>query len=230
MENGISVGDALALSNRHNNDYGYGYGDWMWIIILFALFGWGKNDRGVDPAAAAASFEGSATRNTVTNGFQFDQLDGGIRSLANGLCDGFYALNTSVKDGTYATTDAIKDTRYQLGSAIADCCCTTQRNIDSVRYDMAKGFCDVITAGQLNTRDIIESQTAGTQKILDYLCANEKAALRDRIGTLELSAALQAQASAIVGQVRPYPTPAFSVPNPYGASFGCGCGGCGYGY
>lgn len=109
---------------------------------------------------------GIATRAAINDGFQYNQLDNGIRALQNGLCDGIYALNNAIKD----------------------CCCQTQRAIDSVKYDMSKGFCDVITAGNLNTRDILENQTAGVQRILDYLCANEKEELRSRIATLETTA------------------------------------------
>ena len=79
---------------------------------------------------------------------------------------------------------------------------------------MSKGFCDVITAGNLNTRDILENNNAGIQRILDYLCANEKQALRDRIQTLETSGIVQAQTRNILEALR------------FGG-FGCGCG-CGF--
>ena len=108
---GLSVGDALALVNRRDEGFMDG-GYFMWIIILFALFGWGNNGNnggGVNEAAAAASFEGSATRNAVNNGFQFNQLDNGIRAIQNGLCDGFYAVNNSLKDGFYGIDSSIKN-------------------------------------------------------------------------------------------------------------------------
>lgn len=101
---------------------------------------------------------------------------------------------------------------------------------------MAKGFCDLTTVSNLNTRDIIASQTAGVQKILDYMCAEEKERLRDRIGTLELSAALQAQGSNIISQLQPVAKPAYIVSSPYASAvpgYGLGWGlgyGLGYGY
>ena len=88
---------------------------------------------------------------------------------------------------------------------------------------MSKGFCDVITAGNLNTRDILESQNAGVQKILDYMCANEKQALRDRIQTLETSGIVQAQTKNLVETLRPCPIPAYLTCSPY-ASYAYGCG------
>ena len=177
----MSVADALLLNDRKDGNYGFG-GSWMWIIFLFLIFGWGGNgfNRG-------AEMEGMVTRNAVTEGFNFNQLDNGIRSVQSGICDSTYALK----------------------SAIDNCCCQTQRSIDGVKYEMSKGFCDVVTANNLNTRDILQNQNAGVQKILDYMYANEKQALRDRIQTLETSGIIQAQTRNLVDTLRPCPIPAY---------------------
>jgi hypothetical protein len=221
---GLSLGEAMALTDRRGYDDGFGNGSWfMWIIALAIIFGngngfgFGGNNRGYGVAPAV---EGIATRDAVNSGFQYNQLDNGIRGVQQGLCDGFYALNNSVKNVGYA-----------LDSSIKDCCCTTNRNIDSVKYEMSKGFADTITASNLNTRDILESQNAGVQKILDYLCANEKQALRDRIQTLETSGIIQAQTQNLVSTLRPCPIPAYLTCSPYASyNFGCGTtGGFAYG-
>ena len=46
------------------------------------------------------------------------------------------------------------------------------------------GLCDIRYGSATNTRDIIESQTRGTQAILDKLCALELDAKNDTIGQL----------------------------------------------
>ena len=219
---GLTLGEAMALTDRrdgYNDGYGFGGGWFMWIIALAIIFGGGNGfgfgNRGVGYGVGNA-VEGIATRDAVNSGFQYNQLDNGIRAVQNGLCDGFYALNNSVKDVGYGVTTAVKD-----------CCCTTNRNIDNVKYEMSKGFCDAITAGNLNTRDILESQNAGVQKILDYLCANEKQTLRDRIQTLETSGIIQAQTKNLVETLRPCPIPAYLTCSPYASypfAFGAGCG------
>lgn len=93
---GLTLGEAMALTNKDND----GFGSWfMWIIALAIIFGGNGfgfgfgGGRGASPA-----IEGIATRDAVTSGFQYNQLDNGIRSLQNGLCDGFYAVNNAVKD------------------------------------------------------------------------------------------------------------------------------------
>lgn len=51
--------------------------------------------------------------------------------------------------------------------------------------------------------------------------------LRDQVQAYQLSASQQQQTRTIIDSVRPCPTPAYWVPNP----FGCGCGnGYPYGY
>ena len=94
---------------------------------------------------------------------------------------------------------------------------------------MSKGFGETITAANLNTRDILENQNAGVQKILDYLCANEKQNLRDRIQTLETSGIIQAQTRNLVDTLRPCAVPAYLTCSPY-VSYNAGCGYNGFNY
>ena len=91
-----------------------------------------------------------------------------------------------------------------------------------------------------NTRDIIDSQNAGTRAILDYLC-NEKisnlqaenndlrrAASQDRQSAF-LTTAMNAQTNQIIGTLQQKaPVPAYQVPNPNAIYYGCGtgCGSC----
>ena len=92
-----------------------------------------------------------------------------------------------------------------------------------------------------NTRDIIDSQNAGTRAILDYLCQekisdlqNENQALRLAASQSNQNAVLMAamdanQAELIRRLGRDCPQAAFIVPNPnccygnYGMNYGCGC-------
>lgn len=81
-----------------------------------------------------------------------------------------------------------------------------------------------------------------TQVINDKFCAlemremaRENRDLRDQVQAYQLSASQQAQTANIVNQIRPCPTPAYVVPNPYGCGYNnygypfnnsCGCGSC----
>lgn len=105
---------------------------------------------------------------------------------------------------------------------------------------MAQNTCALQNTMNGNTRDIIESQNAGTRAILDYLC-NEKiatlqaenndlrrAASQDRQSAL-LTTEIASQTQQIINAVRPTPVPSFPASNLYGYGYsGCGCNtGCG---
>lgn len=218
MESTLSAADVALLNDRQGMN-GFGNGAWIWVFFLFILFAWGGFGRN----GYGATQDGVATRAAVTEGFQFNQIDNGIRAIQNGICDATYALNS-----------AIKDCCCEVRSAIQETSCATNRNIDALRYDMGRGFCDVTTAMNLNTRDLLEANNAGVQKILDKMCYNETEALKQQVNALQLSAIMQTQTSNIVNQIVPRPVPAYPVyvgygygyGNGYGFNNGCGCNPC----
>ena len=207
--------------------YGWGGGMWFaWILILFVLMGGWGNGFGV--RNAQAGFD-------VASQFDYQDIKNGIRGIQQGLCDGFYAQNTTMLQGFngmqrdlcqgFAAVNAgINENRF----AQQQCCCETNRNIDAVRYENAQNTCAITT-----------NATGNTQKILDKLCQMEANAKDQRIA--DLTASLQAangqisqlsQTANIINAVRPFPIPAYQVQSPYVGNgyaygYGCGCGGCG---
>jgi hypothetical protein len=95
---GYSLTDIAAASGR--NGYGdsfMGNGAW-WIIILFLFIfsGWGGNGFGGANSAAA---QGALTRADLCQDMNFNQLESSVRGVQQGLCDGFYAMNTGMLNG-----------------------------------------------------------------------------------------------------------------------------------
>lgn len=82
--------------------------------------------------------------------------------------------------------------------------CNTNNNIERA-----------ILAGQQNTAAIIASSTANTQKILDKLCADETARLRAELVEVRNSQSNSLQTQYLISQLRPYPTPSYTVSSPY---------------
>lgn len=252
FSNGVSLADIAAVTgNNRDNDGMWGNGAW-WIVILL-IFGWGGfgnngwgNGNGMGSTAAA--YTDSAIQRGFDNQAVISKLDG----ITNGLCDGFYAVNNSMLTGFNGINTNIMQTGYGIQQAInadtianmqntnalqaqlANCCCETREAIQGVNYNMATNTCALQNAMNNNTRDIIDSQQAGTRAILDYLCAKENADLRDKVQKLELSAsqdrqnallttAMTAQTSQIINSVNPPAVPAYVVPNPNAYAYGCGC-------
>lgn len=218
LNEGLSIADAMALAK--DNDGGmFGGGNGGWIFFLFFLLAWGNG--GFGPGGNAN--QGALTRAEMYDGFNYQDIKEGIRGLNNGLCDGFYALNTSNLQGFNNVGAAIADVGYQM----KDCCCTTNRNIDAVRYEAAKNTCDIITAGTINTRDIIDSQNQGFQRILDFMTNDKIESLRSELQAAQLQLGNLSQTNTIIDALRPCPRPAYITCSPYASySNQIGCCGC----
>jgi hypothetical protein len=123
-----------------------------------------------------------------------------------------------------------------LSHQISDCCCTTQRAIDGVNYNMAKGFCDLGNVVNGATRDIIDNANANSRAILDFLTQDKIATLTAENQALKFTASQTAQNSFFAANQdaqtaelirrlgRDCPVPAYVVPNPNCCYNPCGCG------
>lgn len=179
-------------------------------------------------------------------------LEKGFRILKSELCANVYeAINGPHFAVNAGDCNVIK--------AISDCCCTTQRSIDSVNLNLTQMNADnrlsicqqtntlqnAITSGFNNlsnenaTRfNILGSKIdAQTQIINDKFCQlemremqNKIDALRDEKNALQTSAITQQQTQNIVNQIKPCPVPAYLTCNPYGCNGGFTGYGYGYGY
>ena len=249
----------MPATGGYGNDGAFNDGGWLWIIVVFALlFGWGNNGFGGFGGNGGGYVATAATQADIQRGFDTQSIIGKLDGISNGMCDGFYAQNTTLMNGFHSVDNAICNLGYQtqqgfntanvammqghnaLQAQLADCCCQNREAIAQVRYDMAKDTCALQNTMNNNARDIIDSQNAGTRAILDYLCAKENADLRDKVQKLELAASQSAQnayitatqdaqTAELIRRINPMPVPAYSVPAPYPYSgYGNGCG-CGCG-
>lgn len=264
--------------SNNNGGGGFGmWGDqWIWIIVVFALlFGWGNNGWGGSgnggngsmsflPYAVGAN--GALTRGDLCSEFSFNDLQNGVRGVSDSLNVGFANLNSTichqqydtaalvnglsntVQQGFYSANTVALQNQNALQAQLANCCCQTQRAIDGINYNMATNTCALQTSMANNTRDIIDSQNAGTRAILDYLCQEKIADLQSENQSLKLAASqanqnialgamMEANTAEILRKTAPTPVPAYAVnpPFPYfGYGFGYGqyngnngCCGCG---
>lgn len=233
MEN-LSAADVAAVTRPNYmgmgmcGGMGYGMGGLEGLIGLAAVAlifggGWGGGFGG--------GFGGGGNGVAAIYGAQqFTQLDNGIRAVQNGICDSTFALNNSVKDGFYSVnsniSSALCNTTYELASKIdanrfaaQQCCCETQRAIDSVKYGASQNTCDIITAIHAEGEATRAQMTQNTiQALRDKL--NDK----DRdIQTRDFQLSQLAQNSYLVNTLNPAPIPAYTVQNPKCCYNPCGC-------
>ena len=108
-------------------------------------------------------------------------------SLANGFAgveQGANARQIANMQTAFAGQTAMTQGFNNLQSQFADCCCENRLGIADLKYTIATENCADRQALNEGVRDIIASQTAGTQRILDQLCADKIDAKNDEIAQL----------------------------------------------
>ena len=200
-------GGTNAMNEMWNNPFIY----LVWLAVLGGggLFG-NRFGAGNDPAV-----QGALTRSDLFEGFNNQDVNGQLRGITNGLCDGFYAINNGLKDGFYGVQTGITE----LGYGMKDCCCGINRNIDAVRYENAKNTCDITTAIHAEgeaTRALINANTV--QMLRDKLEDKDRALL-----TANFQLSQQAQNAYLINEIRPCARPAYITCSPYTTASFCGC-------
>lgn len=193
---------------------------------MFAFGGWGNNGR-----------NGATTREEVAYGFDINGLENGVRGIQQGLCDGFYAMNTGMLNGfagvqstlcqgfagvNQGINTAATNLSTQLHGMAADnamCCCETQRLIErgfcDTNYNLATQACDTRRTVTDAARDIIDNQNCNTRSILDFLVQDKISTLQAENQGLRFAASQAAQNTYLLSELKQCPVPAYVVPNPY---------------
>ena len=238
----------MATNGNCNNGGMFGNnGDWIWAFLLFALLGnggWGGVGYGggrggvgenyvlaTDFATIERKLDG--VNNGLCDGFyaQNTNMLNGFASVQQTLCQGFNGVNATVTNGFAGVNNAICTLGYQnqagfnaLSTQLAQCCCDTRAAIADVKYANERNTCDIIRAGQDNTR-----------AILDYLTGEKISSLQAENAGLKAQISNDRQSAYIIDKLSPCPAPAYVVQAPSKVNFptdccgnftgfsGCGC-------
>lgn len=168
---------------------------------------------------------------TVSNGFAQAEIAANGRQMAN--MNQAFAAQTAMAQGFNS-----------LSSQFANCCCENRLATANLSALVQSENCADREALSNGIRDIITSQTASTQRILDQMCNDKIDAKNERIADLERQLTManlaasqtaqtaqilannEAQTTALERYLAPNPVPAYIVQNPNCCpqNFGCGCG------
>lgn len=241
---GEGIVPVMEVGNNNGNGgfSGYGNGDWAWIIVLFLIFGYGRNGFGgfggnggvADNYVLASDF--ATIQRQLSDGF--GDLTAQSRYIQNGLCDGFYAMNTSLLNGFAGVNNAIMTNGYETRNAIqgvssqlANCCCDIREGIQGVNYNLATNTCALQNTMNMNTRDIVDTVNANYRALHDEIVANriedknaQITAQQNEINALRLKASQEAQNAYLISQLGPKcPEPAYVVNGPTPVNFPTNC-------
>ena len=211
----MTLSDIAALN--HDNDWG---GGCWWVIVLFALiFGWGNNGFGNNGFANAIGYENLATSNEVQRGFDNQNSMANQREILAavnaGTMQGIQTTNQVFHDTLGALSDKYQELQRDIaGLAVGqanllakenECCCSVQRAIDGVNYNVA-----------MQVNDAVQKIGDKIQGVSDQITGNRMADMQNQINQLQLDQAMQ-------GVVR--------YPNMFAYNAGnnpfCGCGNYG---
>lgn len=250
----LSASDVALLSgnNGRNGDGMFGDNGAWWVIIflIFAFMGWGNRGNGF---GGYSSGSGAMDNYVLASDFatlqrqlsdNFSNLTAQSRYIQNGLCDGFYAMNTSLLNGFAGTNNAIMTNGYETRNAIqgvssqlASCCCDIREGIQGVNYNLATNTCALQNTMNMNTRDIVDTVNANYRALHDEIVANriedknaQIQAQQNEINTLRLKASQEAQNAYLLSELKPCASPSYIVPNPnccYNYNVTSCCNGCG---
>jgi hypothetical protein len=207
----------------NNGGFGGFGGDWGWIVLLLLLAGnggWGNGfGGGFGNAQLGYDFpwllNGQQSINANTNeGFRDVMLNDGITSIKDGingistqLCNGFAGVEQGANarqianmQTDFAMQNAINAGFNNVTSQLAQCCCDNRLATCQTQNIVQSEGSATRFADANNTRDIIDSQTRGTQAILDKLCALELSAKDDTIANLRQELAMKDLSASQVAQ------------------------------
>lgn len=236
---GYSLSDIAAATGNGNgyNNGGFG-GDWAaWIVLflIFGMFGWGGfGGFGGFGMGGGSAMQGALTRGDLCMDMNFAELKSTAQNTADAVALGFSELNSTICHQQYDTAqqlNAMNIANMQNANAanvvalqnanaiqaqLADCCCKEQTAIQGVNFNMAQNTCAITNQMNNNTRDIIQSQEAGTRAILDYLCQDKISSLQTENQALRLAASQERQNAYLIEQLNPRAVPAYPAASPCG--------------
>lgn len=256
--NGYSLADIAAATGNGNNGNNDGFfnGEGAWILLLFILIlagGWGNGYGGFGGGNGAAGT--TYVTSDIQRGFDQSAIINSLTGISNAVNSGFAGAEVSRCNTQANILQTLNNNQGNLSNQLntiamnqQNCCCENRAGLADLKYTVATEACADRTAVSNALRDVIASNTANTQAILDKLCQQEIDALKTQNQQLQMQSYLAslaasqnaqtgqilndnaAQTTALLRALNPTPIPAYVVANPYGCNCAnsCGCGGSGF--
>lgn len=189
-----SLSDIASVA-RESDGFGGGGNSWVLILLFAMIFGWGNGGFGGNGNQTAASTA------DIQRAVDLNSIQEGQATINTNVQRGIYEVNGATKDAAYNNLSEIRDVQASVASNGANiinaltamqanqqnCCCTTQRAIDGVNYNLAT-----------QSAAIQANDTANTQRILDAISQSKIDSLTAQVNQLQLQ-------NAVSGVVR-YPS------------------------
>ena len=251
--NGYSLADIAAATGNNDGGFGFGDGNGAWVLLLFILVlmgGWngnGWNGGGYGNGGGTGYITADIQR-----GFDQSAVVGGLAGISSAINNGFANAEVSRCNAQANVLQTLNNNQANLSTQLntiamnqQNCCCENRAGLADLKYTVATQACADRSAISDALKDVIASNTANTQAILDKLCQQEIDALKAQNQQLQMQSYLAnlaasqnqqtgqilndnaAQTAALLQALNPAAVPAYIVANPRGCNCGFYNGGCG---
>lgn len=201
---------APMYGNGGGMGFGGDWSSWIILFLIFGMFGgWGNGGFG-GGFGGDGLYPWLNNSQNINGGFRDQMLTSQLQGIQNGitsgfgdvqtaLCGGFAGVNASINgaqnaiaaqmygnqiadlERSFAAQTANTQGLNALQAQLAQCCCDNRAATADLKYTVATENCADRSAAYQNTRDIIDSQTRGTQAILDKLCQLELDGVKQQV-------------------------------------------------
>lgn len=209
-------------------DGGFGGGGAIWAIVLIALLGFNRNGNCGDGGCGREAIDNAelnARFNSLEGQIQNVNDLAAVRETYKEACE----TNMNVTQQGSNVLAAVAEAKFDNAIIAKDaqlsaqaCCCETNRNVDSVKWEIERGNCGIMGA--------IHAEGEATRALLT---ADKIESLRDKLQEYQLRESQCAQNATLINALRPYPQPTYITCNPQTVAYptqlggfsGCGCSG-----
>jgi hypothetical protein len=119
---------------------------------------------------------------SLCNGF--NGVTGAVTGAQNAISQQLYTNQIADLNRSFDAQTAVTQGMNTIAMNQQNCCCENRAGLADLKYTVATENCQDRQVLNEGVRDIIASQTAGTQRILDQLCQDKIDAKNDEIAQL----------------------------------------------
>lgn len=250
---GLSAADiAAVMGNNGNNGFGFG-NDGAWWLIILLLFGFNNgwnNGFGGGNGMMFPYMMGNTTQGDIQRGFDQSAVISSLNGINSAIANGFSNAEVSrcnsqanILQTLNANQNAMTAGMNALAMSLQNCCCENRAGLADLKYVVATENCadraavsdgirDVLASNTANTQALINATNAGIQTVMNKICQLELDGKNQRISdlqsqlneanrrasqtdqTAQILASQTAQTATLEQYLRPSPIPAYVVQNP----------------
>lgn len=250
---GLSAADiAAVMGNNGNNGFGFG-NDGAWWLIILLLFGFNNgwnNGFGGGNGMMFPYMMGNTTQGDIQRGFDQSAVISSLNGINSAIANGFSNAEVSrcnsqanILQTLNANQNAMTAGMNALAMSLQNCCCENRAGLADLKYVVATENCadraavsdgirDVLASNTANTQALINATNAGIQSVMNKICQLELDGKNQRISdlqsqlneanrrasqtdqTAQILASQAAQTATLEQYLRPSPIPAYVVQNP----------------